>query len=117
MTIIWSFSNSSFVNSHCKKKLHGQHDSVTYPTSCYKEVLLYKMDCICLLDIQLLRYSDSCDQTVHTTRAGFKKIFKGYKRVGYNMDIMRKSAYLVVNPIIHNGWSGLRVNDCPDVKL
>ena len=29
----------------------------------------------------------------------FKKIIKGYKRMGYNMDIMRQSAYLVVNPI------------------
>ena len=29
----------------------------------------------------------------------FKKIVKRYKRVGYNMDIMRQSACLVVNPI------------------
>ena len=29
----------------------------------------------------------------------FKKIIKRYKRVGYNMDIMRQSACLVVNPI------------------
>ena len=29
----------------------------------------------------------------------FKKIIKRYKRVGYNMDIMRQSAYLVVNSI------------------
>ena len=29
----------------------------------------------------------------------FKKIIKRYKRVGYNMDIMRPSACLVVNPI------------------
>ena len=30
----------------------------------------------------------------------FKKIIKRYKIVGYNMDIMRQSACLVVNPII-----------------
>ena len=29
----------------------------------------------------------------------FKKIIKPYKRVGYNMDIMRQSACLVVKPI------------------
>ena len=29
----------------------------------------------------------------------FKKIIKRYKRVEYNMDIMRQSAWLVVNPI------------------
>ena len=29
----------------------------------------------------------------------FKKIIKRYKRVGYNMNIMRQSACLVVNPI------------------
>ena len=29
----------------------------------------------------------------------FKKIIKRYKRVGYNMDSMRQSACLVVNPI------------------
>ena len=29
-----------------------------------------------------------------------KKIIKRYKRVGYNMDTMRQSACLVVNPIM-----------------
>ena len=29
----------------------------------------------------------------------FKKIIKRHKKVGYNLDIMRQSAYLVVNPI------------------
>ena len=29
----------------------------------------------------------------------FKKIIKRYKNVGYNLDIMRQSAYLAVNPI------------------
>ena len=29
----------------------------------------------------------------------FKKIVKRYKRVGYNLDIMRQSACLVFNPI------------------
>ena len=29
----------------------------------------------------------------------FKKIVKRYIRVGYNLDIMRQSAYLVLNPI------------------
>ena len=28
-----------------------------------------------------------------------KKVIKHYKRVGYNMDILQQSAWLVVNPI------------------
>ena len=57
----------------------------------------------------------------------FKKIIKHYKKVGYNMDIMRQSACLVVNPttvysygflfFLLDGWSGHRLNDSPDVKL
>ena len=34
----------------------------------------------------------------------FKKIIKRYKRVGYNMDIMRQSACLVVNPIMVDSY-------------
>ena len=37
----------------------------------------------------------------------FKKIIKRYKRVGYNMDIMQQSAYLVVNPITVDSYGFL----------
>ena len=37
----------------------------------------------------------------------FKKIIKRYKRVGYNMDIMRQSACLVVNPITVDSYGFL----------
>ena len=37
----------------------------------------------------------------------FKTIIKRYKRVGYNMDIMRQSACLVVNPIAVYNYSFL----------
>ena len=44
-----------------------------------------------------------------------------YKRIGYNINIMRQSACLVVNPIAANnfdsGGSGVRLNDGPDLKL
>ena len=56
----------------------------------------------------------------------FEKIIKRYKGVGYSMDIKRQSACLVVNQIrvdsygfflnLHDVGSGLRLNDCPDVK-
>ena len=36
-----------------------------------------------------------------------KKIIKGYKRVGYNMNIMRQSVCLVVNPITVNKYGFL----------
>ena len=57
----------------------------------------------------------------------FKKIVKRYIRIGYNLDIMRLSACLVLNPImvysygflfnLHYGGSGLRLYDGSDVKL
>ena len=37
----------------------------------------------------------------------FKKIIKRYKRVGYNMDIMRQSVRLVENQITVNGYGYL----------
>ena len=43
----------------------------------------------------------------------FKNIIKRYKRVGYNMDIMRQSACLVVNPITVYGYGFLF--DCTTV--
>ena len=57
----------------------------------------------------------------------FKKIIKRYKRVGYNMDIMRQFACLVLNPTMVNSYGFLfncttvgqafELNDGPDVKL
>ena len=37
----------------------------------------------------------------------FKKIVKRYIRVGYNLDIMRQSACLVLNPITVNSYGFL----------
>ena len=54
----------------------------------------------------------------------FKKIVKRYIRVGYNLDIMRQSACLVLNPItvysygfLFNCRSGFRLYDGSDEKL
>ena len=54
----------------------------------------------------------------------FKKIIVRYKRIGYNINIMRQSACLVVNPITVNNFAslfnctpGVRLNDGPDIKL
>ena len=54
----------------------------------------------------------------------FKKTVKRYIRVGYNVDIMRQSACLVLNQItvysygfLFNCTSGLRLYDGSDVKL
>ena len=33
-------------------------------------------------------------------RDQFKKVIKGYKKVGYNLGVMRQSLYLVLNPIM-----------------
>ena len=37
----------------------------------------------------------------------FRKIIIRYKRTGYNMDVMRQTARLVVNPIIVNDFAAL----------
>ena len=58
----------------------------------------------------------------------FKKIIKCYIKVGYNLDVMRQPACLVLNPImvysysfllnwITVGQAGLRLYDGSDVKL
>ena len=37
----------------------------------------------------------------------FKKIIMQYKRIGYNVDVMRQSACLVVNPVTVNNFADL----------
>ena len=46
----------------------------------------------------------------------FRKIIERYKRIGYNINIMRQSACLVFKPITVN-TSDVRLNDGPDIKL
>ena len=49
-----------------------------------------------------------------------------YKRIGYNINVMRQSACLVINPITVDNfaslfnctrWSCIRLNDGPNIKL
>ena len=56
----------------------------------------------------------------------FRKIIVRYKRIGYNINIMRQSACLVFNPITVNNFASLfnftpvgraSLNDGPDIKL
>ena len=56
----------------------------------------------------------------------FKKIIVRYKRIGYNINIMRQSACLVFNPITVNNFASLfnctpvgraSFDDGPDIKL
>ena len=53
--------------------------------------------------------------------ANLKKIIKRYERMGYNMDIMRQSACLVVNPIMVYSYGFLfncpMVGQALDIKL
>ena len=37
----------------------------------------------------------------------FRKIIMPYKRIGYNLNIMRQSACLVINPINVDGYAAL----------
>ena len=55
----------------------------------------------------------------------FKKITIRYKRIGYNMNVMRQTACLVVNPITANSFAylfictplGIRLNNGSGIKL
>ena len=57
----------------------------------------------------------------------FRKISIRHKHIGYNLNVMLQSAYLVINPItvdsfaplflLHAGESGVRLYDYPDLKL
>ena len=37
----------------------------------------------------------------------FKKIIMQYKRIGYNLNVMRQSACLFINPITDDGYAAL----------
>ena len=37
----------------------------------------------------------------------FRKIIMRYKRIGYNLNVMRQSACLVINPITVDGYATL----------
>ena len=37
----------------------------------------------------------------------FRKIIMHYKRIGYNLNVMRQSACLVINPIMVDGYATL----------
>ena len=56
----------------------------------------------------------------------FRKNNNAYKRIGFNLNVMRQSACLIINPItvdgyaallLHAGGSGFRLHDGPDLKL
>ena len=53
-----------------------------------------------------------------------RKNIMRYKRIGYNLNVMRQSACLVINPITVDGYAALfnctpvdRASDGPDLKL
>ena len=46
------------------------------------------------------------ERSVEKTTGGLKLINR-YKRIGYNLDIMRQTACLVVNPIVVDGYASL----------
>ena len=43
----------------------------------------------------------------------FRQIIMRYKRIGYNLNVMRQSACLVINPITVDGYAALF--NCPSV--
>ena len=65
----------------------------------YKFNIYFKYVIICKLVKRVVGKPNFSDQ--------FKKIVKRYIRVGYNLDIMRQSACLVLNPITVYGYGFL----------
>ena len=50
----------------------------------------------------------------------FRKIITRYRRIGYNLNVMRQSAYLVFNPIINNYavfYNGTQVDRASDSMM
>ena len=51
----------------------------------------------------------------------FRKIITRYRRIGYNLNVMRQSACLVFNPIMVDNYAAffncIRLYDGPDLKL
>ena len=53
----------------------------------------------------------------------FRKVIMRYKRIGYNINVMRQSTCLVINPITGDSfaplfnWSCIGLNDGPSIKL
>ena len=37
----------------------------------------------------------------------FRKIIMRYKRIGYNLNVMRQSACLIINPIMVDGYAAI----------
>ena len=56
-----------------------------------------------------------------------RKVIMRYKHIGCNINVIRQSACLLINPItvdsfasrfnLHAGWSCIRLNDGPNIKL
>ena len=51
------------------------------------------------IDMQIRGMTDFSDQ--------FRKIIMRYKRIGYNLNVMRQSACLVTNPIMVGSYAAL----------
>ena len=47
----------------------------------------------------------------------FKKIIIRYKRIGYNMNVMQKTACLLVNPITVNNFAALLAGRTSDLMM
>ena len=50
----------------------------------------------------------------------FRKIIMRYKRIGYNLNVMRQSVCLTQSRLmamLHSGGSGVRLHDGPDLEL
>ena len=74
-------------------------------SSRYAEILItWENTCRCNLDLvykfkKIRGMTDFFDQ--------FRKIIMRYKRIGYNLNVMRQSACLVINPITVDGYATL----------
>ena len=76
---------------YLEKQKHAEYFPVCYPAAFYGD-LVYKFK-------KIVGRVDFSDQ--------FRKIIVRYKRIGYNINIMRQSACLVFNPITVNNFASL----------
>ena len=64
-----------------------------------RDILVALISAYLLSGIKIVGRADFSDQ--------FRKIIVRYKRIGYNINIMRQSACLVFNPITVNSFASL----------
>ena len=93
------FAYSRFAYSHFAYSRFGYSQILNHSRFAYTWFLCHALPAFDGVIVKLAGRADFSDQ--------FRKIIVRYKRIGYNINIMRQSACLVFNPITVNNFASL----------